>query len=225
MVHENVQAPAADPAPAPEVIVSETRVPDSSIAPPPNPSTKRASPAKSPGSAKTQTPPRSVSVSTSFASAIGLHSLKLDALKLKSSVGRISLAKILQQKKKEQVQPSASGSPADPAGKKPVSDASKPSKQIQLHASAAAKMTGKVQLGLSAVKGRHGFCPLRTPGGQSFGGLQQMAEAWNAADLAEMHFKQAEVDPTAGIIEKTSIEAHVAAENAMLARRVTLLLF
>ena len=51
-----------------------------------------------------------------------------------------------------------------------------------------------------------------------------MAEAWNAADLDEMQLKQAKVDPTAGIIEKTGIEAHVAAENAILARLVTLLL-
>ena len=83
----------------------------------------------------------------------------------------------------------------------------------------------KAQLGLSTVKGRHGFCPLRTPGGQSLGGLQKMVEAWNDADLAEMQFKRAEVDPTAGIIEKTSIEAHVAAENARLARRVIHLFF
>ena len=146
-------------------------------------------------------------------------------MKLKSSIGRISLAKILQQQqKKKSVQSSASRSPVDPAGKKPVSDKSKPSTQIELHASAAAKMAGKVQLGLSAVKGRHGFCPLRTPGGQSFGDLQQMAEAWNAADLAEMQLKQAKIDPAAGIVERTSIEAHVTAENAMLARRVTLLL-
>ena len=223
-VHEDLQAPAADPAPAPEVTVSETRVPDSSITPPAKPSASRASPAKSPGSAQTQTTSRSVSVSTSFASAIGLHSLRFDAMKLKSSIGRISLAKILQQQKKKQVQGSASGSPAASAGKKPVSDTSKLSTQIELHASAAAKIAGKVQLGLSVVKGRHGFCPLRTPGGQSFGDLQQMAEAWNAADLAEMPLKQAKVDPTAGIIEKTGIEAHVAAENAILARRVTLLL-
>ena len=212
------------PAPTQEAAASETRVSDSAITPPPKPSTPRASPAKSTESAKTRTPP-SVSVSTSLASAIGLHSLRLDAMKLKSSIGQISLTKILQQQqKKKQVQSPASRSSADPASKKPVPDAPIPGKEIKLHASAAAKMTGKAQLGLSAVKGRYGFCPLRTPGGQSFGDLQQMAEAWNAADMAEMPPKQAKSDPATGILERTSIEAHVAAENAILARRVTLLL-
>ena len=80
-------------------------------------------------------------------------------------------------------------------------------------------------MGLSAVKGRHGFCPLRTPGGQSLGELQKIAEAWNEADLAKMPLKRAEIDPTAGVVEKTSLEAHVAVENARLTRQVIRLIF
>ena len=86
-------------------------------------------------------------------------------------------------------------------------------------------MSEKAQLGLSAAKGHHGFYPLRTPGGQSLGELQKMAEAWNQADLVEIPLKRAETNPTAGIVEKTSLEAHVAAENARLTRQVIRLTF
>ena len=62
--------------------------------------------------------------------------------------------------------------------------------------------------------------PLRTRDGQSLGELERLADARNKADMIEIPLKQAKIDPAAGIIEKTSLEAETAAENARVTREV-----